>query len=111
MHERLATILIWDDHESSNDCHGSTATYSDGRRDEADMVRRANANQAWFEYMPVDYENRDYVYDRSRPPPGDIKAYRSFGFGQHLQLIVTDLRSHRSDHLIPEDAYPGLIVA
>ena len=51
----IPMIAIWDDHEFSNDCHGATATYFDGREDEPDSERRRAADQAWFEYMPVDF--------------------------------------------------------
>lgn len=107
VHERLAMIAIWDDHEFSDDCHGSTATYTDGREDETDAARRAAANQAWFEYMPVDYVDPGFSYDPAVPPPNDIRIHRDLEFGQHLHLVMTDLRSQRPDHLVPEDAYPG----
>jgi alkaline phosphatase D len=107
MHERLAMIAIWDDHEFSDDCHGSTATYTDGRENEDDAARRAAANQAWFEYMPVDYPDPTFTYDPAVPPPGDIRIYRDIEYGQHVHLVMTDLRSYKPDHLVPEDAYPG----
>lgn len=107
VHERLAMIAIWDDHEFSDDCHGVTATYTDGREDEADAARRAAANQAWFEYMPVDYADPGFTYDPAVPPPNDIRIHRDLEYGRHVHLVMTDLRSHRPDHLVPEDAYPG----
>jgi len=39
------------------------------------------------------------------------KLWRSFVFGKHLELVVTDFRSFRPDHPIPEDAFPGTVVA
>lgn len=110
VHERLPMIAIWDDHEFSDDCFGATATYFDGRSDEHDEERRKHANQAWFEYMPVDFGDDDFVYDPAKPYPQDIKIYRDFRFGKHLHLVMTDLRSYRPDHLIPEDGFPGAIV-
>ncbi|MCA9704411.1 MAG: alkaline phosphatase D family protein [Myxococcales bacterium] len=107
VHERLAMVAVWDDHEFSDDCWGSVATYHDGREDELDAARRSAANQAWFEYMPVDYADPGYTYDPAVAPPDDIRIYRDLEFGQHLHLVMTDLRSYRPDHLIPEDAYPG----
>lgn len=107
-HERMAMIAIWDDHEFTNDSWGINGTYSDGRAEEADAERKAAASQAWFEYMPVDY-GEDFVYDASVAPPDDIRIYRDLEFGQHLHLVLTDLRSYRPDHLVPEDAYPGAI--
>jgi alkaline phosphatase D len=49
---------------------------------------------------------------------GAITIYRSLRFGKHVELVMTDLRSYRSDHAIPEDliaaaasAAPGLFFA
>jgi alkaline phosphatase D len=49
---------------------------------------------------------------------GSIAIYRSLRFGQHVELVMTDQRSYRSDHAIPEDivaaaatAAPGLFFA
>jgi alkaline phosphatase D len=111
MHESFPMIATWDDHEFSDDCHGAVASYFDGRQDETDVDRRKAANQAWFEYMPVDYRDApDFAYDPAAEFPGDIQIWRDFGYGKHLHLVMTDLRTYRSDHLIPEDAYPGTVV-
>ncbi len=56
VHMLFPMIAIWDDHEYSNDCHGATSAYFDGTKDENDEARRKAANQAWFEYQPVDYQ-------------------------------------------------------
>ncbi|WP_240359034.1 alkaline phosphatase D family protein [Pyxidicoccus trucidator] len=114
IHERYPFIIVWDDHEFSDDCWGSTATYTDGRRDEKQDDRRKNAEQAFFEYIPL---------DNTQAPGGAIdigqvvaaqstgtKIWRDFEFGQHLKLLVADTRTNRPDHLIPEDAYPGSVV-
>lgn len=112
VHERLPMIPIWDDHEFTDDCHGATATYTDGREDETDEARRKAANQAWFEYMPVDYPaGDDFRYDPAAAFPGDLRIHRDLAFGKHLQLVLTDLRTYRSDHLVPEDAFPGAVFA
>lgn len=110
VHETIPMIAVWDDHEFSDDCHGATASYFDGEVDELDEDRRKRANQAWFEYMPVDFGDDGYFYDPTKPYLEDIKIYREFTFGKHLHLVMTDLRSYRSDHLIPEDALPGEVV-
>ena len=38
---------------------------------------------------------------------GAITVYRSFRWGKHVELIITDLRSYRSDHAIPEETSYG----
>ncbi|XYH94407.1 alkaline phosphatase D family protein [Sorangium sp. So ce1128] len=111
VHERFPMIAAWSDHEFSDDCHGATATYLDGRDAERDEDRRKAANQAWFEYMPVDYRTgEDFQYSRAAKYPEDITIYRDFTFGKHVHLVMTDLRSYRADHLIPEDAFPGKVI-
>ena len=112
MHERYAMIAIWDDHEFSNDCHGTTSTYYSGRQDEADLDRRRAATQAWTEYMPVDYlDAPDFQYDPTVAFPEDIRIWRDFGYGKHVHLVMTDLRTRRNDHLIPEDQFHGAVAA
>lgn len=109
VHESYAFINLWDDHEFANDCWGINGTDTDGRVSEADEERRKNATQAWFEYQPVDFMTTDFQYDPSVPHPEDIRIYRDFEFGQHVHMVVTDLRSFRSDHPVPEDALPGAV--
>lgn len=110
LHETVPMIAIWDDHEFSDDCWGSTSTYRDGEIDETDPMRRQRASRAWFEYMPVDYLDPEFVYDFSALPPDDIEIWRDLRFGKHVHLVMTDLRTRRTDHLIGEDAYPGAVV-
>lgn len=116
LHERHPIIAIWDDHEFSDDCHGDVSTYLDGTEDEASPTRRAAADQAWSEYMPVDYTARTddsgrvaSKLDKDEEFPDNFTIYRSFVFGQHLELVLTDLRRFRPDHLVPEDAAPGAV--
>lgn len=110
LHERVPMIAVWDDHEFSDDSWGATATYRDGEIDETDPMRRQRASRAWFEYMPVDYPDPDFVYDFGALPPDDIRIWRDLRFGRHVHVVMTDLRTHRTDHLIPEDGYPGAVV-
>jgi len=110
VHERFAMIAVQDDHEFSDDCHGDVATYEDGRVDETSTARRLAADQAWYEYMPVDLTTapaRDW--DGAQQFPEELRYYRNFVFGRHLELVLTDLRRYRPDHLVPEDAFPGAV--
>jgi len=116
LHERHPIIAIWDDHEFSDDSHGDVATYRDGKEDETSPARRAAADQAWFEYMPVDYGDgseadvsRARKLEKQADFPDNYRIYRSFVFGRHLELVLTDLRRYRPDHLVPEDAPPGAV--
>jgi alkaline phosphatase D len=101
--------------------------------DEPDQIRRVAASQAWFEYVPVQLtgaggvvptQARDFaapatpVTDAAFTAPnadnfvdepsnkaavGAITIYRSLRFGKHVELVMTDERSYRSDHAIPEE--------
>jgi alkaline phosphatase D len=111
LHELYAVIATWDDHEYSDDCWGDVATYTSGVKNEKDTERRRNAEQAFFEFMPVDDGAPSGVIDTQRSALyPDVKLWRSLTFGKNLELIVTDYRSFRPDHLIPEDAFPGTVV-
>jgi alkaline phosphatase D len=110
-HSRFPFLVIPDDHEFSDDSHGATATYFDGEQNETDLERRRNSDQAWFEYMPVDYADPPTkALDPGAEFPDDFTIYRSFAFGRHLELVLTDLRRYRPDHLIAEDAFPGAML-
>ncbi len=101
--------------------------------DEPSQARRYAANQAWFEFIPsqltgalgvagVTQDARDFATatvtdapfttanaDNFVPEPnnvaavGSITIYRSLRFGAHYEMLVTDQRSYRSDHAIPEE--------
>jgi alkaline phosphatase D len=112
VHERYPFIVMWDDHEFTNDCWQSNATYENGRRSERQDERRRNAEQAFFEYIPLDVTGtagEGAIDVDSEPRFPNTKIYRDFEFGKNLKLIVADYRTYRPDHLIPEDAYPGKV--
>jgi alkaline phosphatase D len=119
IHEKFPLIAMWDDHEFSDDCWGTNASYYGGAVDEEQLIRRHNAEQAYFDYMPVDQEaaaNPAYRNQSGDIPTNNAdlypnaRIYREFQFGQHLQLLTSDFRSFRPDHLIPESAFPGKVI-
>jgi alkaline phosphatase D len=115
LHEKCAAVVTWDDHEFSDDCWKANGTYTDGKANEEDVARRQAANQAWFEYMPVDFPQADpkaapFQYDPTVAFPSDIRIYRDLMFGKNVHLVLTDLRMYRPDHLITENAFPGKVV-
>jgi len=105
-----------------------------GGLDEGAQARRLAASQAWFEYVPahltgatgvsgVPSDAKDFTPaavqnavftapndDNFVPEPNNVAAigaltiYRSLRFGKHVELVMTDQRSYRSDHAIPEEA-------
>jgi alkaline phosphatase D len=102
VHARFPFVTIWDDHEFANDCWQDHATdFNDAQGDEKSPERRHAASQAWFEFQPADVE---FLADAA--PPEDLRIYRKLRFGKHVELVLTDQRSYRSDHVIPEGADP-----
>jgi alkaline phosphatase D len=111
LHERWPVVAIWDDHEFSDDSWGSNGTYFDGLVDEEDTQRKRDAERVYYEWMPIEPGlGADGLFriDNSNLYP-NTGIYRAFRFGQHLDLVMTDYRTYRPDHLIPEDAFPGAI--
>ncbi|MGB1262420.1 MAG: alkaline phosphatase D family protein [Cognaticolwellia sp.] len=117
VHERFPMIAIWDDHEFSDDSWGDNATYLDGAGTEKQTQRKKNSEMAYFEYMPIDHEQPHTqaelaagamaISDEHLFP--NTRIYRDFQFGQHLHLAMTDFRTNRPDHILPEDAFPATV--
>ncbi|MCC6663317.1 MAG: alkaline phosphatase D family protein [Polyangiaceae bacterium] len=98
VHASYPFIIIWDDHEFANDSWADHATdFNDKKGDEKSTARRENANQAWFEYQPADVS-----FDANQAFPDDLVIYRTLRYGKHVELFMTDQRSYRDDHCIPE---------
>lgn len=90
LHERYATINIWDDHEFANDCYQEYDTDSGDPSANYDPQRRQDANRAWAEYVPA-----GVPYEPAAGPLDEIKIYRSFEFGKLAELVMTDERLYR----------------
>lgn len=101
--------------------------------DEGSQSRKLAASQAWFEYIPVqltgstgpagvtqaakDFTPASVTDTRFTAPNADnfvdeanntaaigaMTIYRSLRWGKHVELVMTDERSYRSDHALPED--------
>ena len=127
---RWPFVCVWDDHEFSDDCWQTEANYNDqgasSSTDEPSQQRKLAANQAWSEYIPMDYSTSSgadpelhraqaFRYAEVENTPNDrpnsdnqavlesLTIYRRLQFGQMLDLVLTDNRSYRSDHAVPED--------
>jgi alkaline phosphatase D len=115
--ESYPLITTWDDHEFSDDSWQDHATYLNDRDPdlEKDPERKRNAERAWLEYIPVDLDDGSPAIMQSvvhTGAPGlPPKIYRAFRFGNLLQIILTDYRTFRPDHLVEEGAFPGTIFA
>jgi alkaline phosphatase D len=87
---RWPFVCTWDDHEFSNNSVQDFSTYGD--KPVRQPKRKTAAHQAWFEYIPALVEDN----------PADLRIYRSLRWGQHIDLLLTDLRSYRSHHPLPK---------
>ncbi len=104
VHRRFPFIITWDDHEFADDCWGDHSTSFDElspitkkHTSEQNTPRRLAANRAFSEYQPA-----EVVYDAAAPFPLDLRIYRTLQWGKYVDLFMTDQRTYRDDHLIPE---------
>ncbi len=104
VHRLWPFVVTWDDHEFADDCWQDHATsfneldpVTKGFTDEKSTSRRTAANRAFSEFQPL-----DVAYKEGASFPADLQIYRKLSFGKHVELFLTDQRSYRSDHLIPE---------
>jgi alkaline phosphatase D len=83
VHRQHPFIVVWDDHEFTNNTFWDGAQNHNPDRGEGEWAsRRGAAVQAYFEWMPI----REDVQSR-RP-----RIYRSFRFGTLADLILLDTR-------------------
>ena len=81
LHQQFPFITIWDDHESANDSYKDGAENHSPGSEGSWVNRKANAKQAYFEWMPV----RDNSQSAQR-------LYRAFSFGNLIKLCMLDTR-------------------
>jgi alkaline phosphatase D len=137
---RWPFVNMWDNHEFSWLGYQGLQIF-EGRTRPA-QTRKVAANQAWFEYQPARVHKPSGTgLDRFRAPNvsdaavvnvdehglglepnnllaiGSLRGYRALRWGRHLDLILTDQHSYRSEDplLRPEakalasDDFPGFI--
>ncbi|OLP18147.1 hypothetical protein BST81_14110 [Leptolyngbya sp. 'hensonii'] len=90
LHEQFAFIAIWDDHEFANDAYRQYSIDTPDESQNRNPRRRRAANRAWAEYIPAapDFEPDEGAID-------SIQIYRSFVFGDLMELVMTDERLYR----------------
>jgi alkaline phosphatase D len=98
IHAKFAMIATWDDHEFSSDAWADHQTSTIANLQET--ARRRAANQAWVEYMPVDFG--DISFDAANTAYDNLRIYRDFRFGNLAHLVMTDERLYRDDHVVSE---------
>jgi len=97
--EQHTWIMIWDDHETANDCYWDAANDRVGVPDHpfTDTPGRLNqlkldSQRAWWEYVPA----RVTLDENATHPHQALTIYRSFRFGDLAHLVMTDERTYRS---------------
>jgi alkaline phosphatase D len=84
VHQRFPTVMVWDDHEVSDNYAGGAPGGGLPAARDVTAKRKAAAYKAFFETMPY-----------SSPKPDRI--YRRLAFGRTVDLIVMDQRQYRKD--------------
>lgn len=130
---RFPFVCIWDDHEFVNDYWQTTITFTPEGKSAQTTKLAANkawfefvpalltgvagvkgVKPAAHDFKPasvVDTDARTAPVndDNLLQEPNNLAAldslciYRSFRWGRHLELVLTDTRSYRSDHAVPDD--------
>ncbi len=107
-------IVIWDDHETANDCYWDYTRDTLGAPDhpytlsarygnDPGRLRRLklDAQRAWAEYVPT-----RITFNESADHPHDaMTEYRSVDFGDLVHLVLTDERTYRAAHPCGEDEF------
>ncbi|MBM3725054.1 MAG: alkaline phosphatase [Acidobacteria bacterium] len=86
-HERFPWIVTWDDHEVDNNYAADVPEDSQTRQDF--LERRANAYQAFYEFMPL--------RKGAMPRGSGLKLYRQVPYGALASFHVLDTRQYRGD--------------
>lgn len=87
VHAATSWIVSFDDHEIDNNWAGDTD--QDGTPPEIFRLCRASGLQAYYENMPL--------RATSIPDGSHMQLYRSFRFGDLMNMFVLDTRQYRSD--------------
>jgi alkaline phosphatase D len=82
MHRQLPFISIWDDHEFADDAWMNGANNHQPGSEGAWVDRRAASMQAYYEWMPI----------RQVDPGNPLRVFRSFQYGNLLDLVMLDSR-------------------
>ncbi|MCC6534175.1 MAG: alkaline phosphatase D family protein [Burkholderiales bacterium] len=95
MHAAVPWLVIWDDHEVSNDYANEQGQFL-----EADFVqRRTSAYRAYYEHMPL---------ERAMLPRGpDMRLYERFAYGRLALFHMLDDRQYRDIQVCPHPKRGG----
>jgi len=91
-HRQHPWIIVWDDHESTNDSWKDGAENHDPSEGDWEL-RKMASRQAWFEWLPV----RDTVGMRENSG----RIFRRYQFGNLAQLNMLDTRLFGREQQVP----------
>jgi len=94
IHRRHPFITVWDDHESADNSWRGGAVNHQPENEGPWAERRAAAEQAYSEWMPI----RDQA---------DGRIFRSFSYGDMVDLIMLDTRLWGRDTQLGSTTDPG----
>lgn len=86
-HQQYPFICVWDDHESANDAWMNGAENHDQLAEGAWSQRKAYAQQAYFEWLPIRVTGTNDPY----------QIFRNIKYGNLLELVMLDTRLHGRD--------------
>ncbi len=79
-HQQHPFIVVWDDHETANNSHATGADNHDPETEGDWEARKANAFQAYLEWMPI------------RETEMPLQIWRSLQYGDLVELLMLDTR-------------------
>jgi len=91
-HRQHPFITIWDDHEFADDSFRDGAENHQPQTEGSWADRKAAAQQAYFEWMPIRPSRLYDDYDAFDEVERDRRVYRRFRFGNLMDLIMLDTR-------------------
>ncbi|TCP28627.1 alkaline phosphatase D [Tenacibaculum skagerrakense] len=89
LHQQHPFILVWDDHEFSNDANKFGAENHDPATEGSWETRKNNAYKAYFEWMPVRANSIQ-----------EYRLYRDFSYGNLADLLMLDTRIEGRDETV-----------
>ena len=87
LHQQFPFITIWDDHETANDAWMNGAENHQASEGPF-AVRKANAKQAYFEWLPIRQQTGS---------PDPYRIFRKLTYGNLIDFIMLDTRLHGRD--------------
>ncbi len=87
-HQSAPWLVTWDDHEFDNN-YADFISEEEGVSPEEFLIRRMNAYQAYYEFMPL--------RRRSFPHGPHMKLFRNCRFGSLVDFRLLDTRQYRTD--------------